>query len=63
MSISSEMSRNDAGEASGMEWVAPTVCVASDEVYIEYVSISNSLAVDMIRVAISPLGIVSLLQL
>lgn len=59
MFMSSEVSRYEADEVSCMECEDPKVWDVSFEVYIEYVSISNSLAVDMIRVAISPLEILS----
>ena len=49
------MSEYDVGEGSKIAWAAPEQWEASPEVYKEYVSISSSLAVANIRVAISPL--------
>ena len=52
---SSEILRYDDGESNSIACNELLVWEASFSVYMEYVSMSNSLAVDKILVAISPL--------
>jgi hypothetical protein len=51
----SDMSRYEAGDVTCIEWEEFKVWQESLVVYMEYISISSSLAVEIILVPISPL--------